>query len=128
MFRAAYPSSSGAPNCICSLWFIYPCSDRPYSRLSLDNGRSPHVYTNQRLQIQFRAPDDEQYAPSINFGIINFITRLHLFGYFCECTEVFCLLKAAITLSCSVNSYTTFGVEHEEQRRWCLKSFPEIEI
>jgi len=28
----------------------------------LDNGRSPHVYVNQRLQIQFGAPDDERYA------------------------------------------------------------------
>ena len=28
--------------------------------LSLDNGRSPHVYTNQRMLIQFRAPDDER--------------------------------------------------------------------
>jgi len=46
MFRAAYRSSSGAPNCICSLWFIYP----------------KHV------------------EPSINFGIINSITRLHLVG------------------------------------------------
>jgi len=33
MFRAAYLSSSGAPNCICSLWFIYPCGDQPLSRL-----------------------------------------------------------------------------------------------
>jgi hypothetical protein len=31
-------------------------------KLSLDNGRSPHVYINQRLQIQFGAPDDERYA------------------------------------------------------------------
>jgi len=30
--------------------------------LSLGNGRSPHVYVNQRLQIQFRAPDDERCA------------------------------------------------------------------
>jgi len=30
--------------------------------LSLDNGRSPHGCINQRLQIQFRAPDDEQCA------------------------------------------------------------------
>ena len=30
--------------------------------LSLGNGRSPHVYINQRLQIQFRAPDDERCA------------------------------------------------------------------
>jgi hypothetical protein len=42
---------------------------RPLSRLSgkifplsLDNGRLPHGYINQRLQIQFRAPDDERCA------------------------------------------------------------------
>jgi len=29
MFRAAYRSSSGALNCICNLWFIYTCGDRP---------------------------------------------------------------------------------------------------
>ena len=29
---------------------------------SLDNGRSQHVYVNQRLKIQFKAPDDERYA------------------------------------------------------------------
>ena len=35
MFRAAHRSSSGALNSsICSLWFIYPCGDRPLSRLS----------------------------------------------------------------------------------------------
>jgi len=33
MFRAAHRSSSGAQNCICSLWFIYPCRDRPLPRL-----------------------------------------------------------------------------------------------
>jgi len=33
MFRSAYRSSSGARNCICSLWFIYPYGDRPLSRL-----------------------------------------------------------------------------------------------
>ena len=33
MFQAAHRSSSGAPNCICCLWFIYPCGDRPLSRL-----------------------------------------------------------------------------------------------
>jgi len=35
MFRAAYRSSSGAPNCICSLWFTYTCGDRPLSSLRL---------------------------------------------------------------------------------------------
>jgi hypothetical protein len=34
IFRAAHRSSSGALNCICSLWFIYPCGDRPLPRLS----------------------------------------------------------------------------------------------
>jgi len=63
MFRAAHGSSSGALNYTCSLWFIYPCGDRPLPRLSLGNGRSPHGYTKQRLQVQFRAPDDERCAP-----------------------------------------------------------------
>ena len=59
MFRAAYRSSSGALNCICILWFIYPCgagrcpgwveTQFPHS---LDNDRSPHGCINQRL---FRA-------------------------------------------------------------------------
>jgi len=31
MFRAAYRSSSGAPNCIWSLWFLYLCGDRQLS-------------------------------------------------------------------------------------------------
>ena len=75
MFRAAHCSSLGALNCVCSLWFIYPCGDRPLPRLG--NGRSPHGYINQRLQIQFRTPDGEA---SINFGIINSITKLHLVG------------------------------------------------
>jgi hypothetical protein len=34
MFQAAHHSSSGALNCICSLWFIYPYGDRPLPRLS----------------------------------------------------------------------------------------------
>jgi hypothetical protein len=29
MFLAAHRSSSGALNCICSLWFTYTCGDRP---------------------------------------------------------------------------------------------------
>jgi hypothetical protein len=98
MFRAAHCSSSGAPNCICSLLFIYTCGDRPLSRLngnsiptqfslSLDNGRSPHVCTNKRLQIQFRAPDDERYVAETCWAFNKFwnnksITRWHLVVYF----------------------------------------------
>jgi len=33
MFRVACRSSLGASNCVCSLWFIYPCGDWPLSRL-----------------------------------------------------------------------------------------------
>jgi hypothetical protein len=39
--------------------FIIPEWEIP---LSLDNGWSPHGYINQRLQIQFRAPDDVRCA------------------------------------------------------------------
>jgi hypothetical protein len=60
MFRGAHRSSSEDLNYICSLWFIYPCGDWPLSRLSLDNGRSPHGYINQRLQTEFKVPDDER--------------------------------------------------------------------
>jgi len=35
MFRSAYRSSSGAPNCIYSLWFTYACGDRPLSSQAL---------------------------------------------------------------------------------------------
>jgi hypothetical protein len=53
--------------------------------LSLGNDWSPHGYINQRLQIQFGAPDDERCTarniqPWINFGIISSITKLHLVG------------------------------------------------
>ena len=58
MFRAAHRSSSVALNSIYSLWFIYPCGDRP----TAGHHRSKHV------------------EPSINFGIINSITKLHLVG------------------------------------------------
>jgi len=34
MFPAAHRSSSGALNCICCLWFIYPNGDRPLPKLS----------------------------------------------------------------------------------------------
>jgi hypothetical protein len=53
---------------------------------SLGNGWSPYGHINQRLQIKFRAPDDERCAARNmlslfkNFGIINSITNLHLFG------------------------------------------------
>jgi hypothetical protein len=74
MFRAAHHSSSGALNCVCSLWFIYPWGDRLLPRLSgkwihfplsFGNGR----YINQRLQTQFRTPDDEGCAAQNMFSL-----------------------------------------------------------
>jgi len=67
MFPAAHRSSSGALNFICSLWFIYPCGDRPLSRLS------GHCSVER----------------SINFGIINSITKLHLVGISTEKNVIF---------------------------------------
>jgi len=64
--------------------------------LSLGNDQSPYGHINQRLQIQFRAPDDERCAARNmwilfkNFGIINSITKLHLVGISTElCTLLF---------------------------------------
>ena len=101
MFRAAHRSSSRALNCICSLWlYTHVVTGRcqgwvgngiSHFPFSLGNERSPHGYINQRLQIQFKAPDDERCArskhvePSINFVIINFITKLYLVGISSEC-------------------------------------------
>jgi hypothetical protein len=34
IFRAAHRSSSGALNCTCNPWFIYPCGDQPLPSLS----------------------------------------------------------------------------------------------
>jgi hypothetical protein len=63
MFRAAYGSSSGALTVFAASGLhSHVVIGRCQFQLRLDNGRSPHVYVNQRLQIQFRAPNDERYA------------------------------------------------------------------
>ena len=91
MFRAAYRLSSGAPNCICSLWFIYPCGDR--SRLGgvpTQPGQQPvttWVYKPEAANTVWSSwwwavCCSKHVEPSINFEIINSITRLHLVGYF----------------------------------------------
>jgi len=93
MFRAAYRSSSGAPNCICSLLFIYPYGDQPLPRLS---GHSVPTQPWQRLFAIWVYKQEAANAvwsswwwavcrskhaePSKNFGIINSITMLHLVG------------------------------------------------
>ena len=77
--KAQHVSSGTRPIIRSSKLYLQPLVYIPMSPppLSLDNGQSPHGYINQRLQVQFRAPHVE---PSINFGIINSITKLHLVG------------------------------------------------
>jgi hypothetical protein len=60
MFRAAYRSSLGLQTVFEAVvqagWKLREFPPSP------DNGRSPHGYINQRLQIQFGARDDGRYA------------------------------------------------------------------
>jgi len=75
----------------------------------------PHGYINQRLQIVWSSwwwavCRSKHVGPSINFGIINSITRLHLAGYFywCKCRI---MLSGKTDSSCA--AFTCF--------RTCLK-------
>ena len=92
MFRVAHRSSSGTLNCIFSLWFIYPCGDRLLPRL---NGKLPTQPRQWMVTTWVYKPEaantvqsswwwavcrSKHVQPSINFGIINSITKLHLVG------------------------------------------------
>jgi hypothetical protein len=85
MFWAAYRSSSGDPNYICSLWFIYPCGDWP----THPGQRSVTIWIYKQEAANtvwsswwWTVCRPKHVEPSINFGIIHSITRLHLIGYF----------------------------------------------
>jgi hypothetical protein len=94
MFRAAYRSSSWAPNCVCSLWFIYPCGDQSLSSLGGWLHTQPGQWPVTTCLYKPKAGNtvwnswwwvvcgSKHVKPSINFGIINSITRLHLVGCF----------------------------------------------
>jgi hypothetical protein len=114
MFRAAYRSSSEAPNCICSLWYIYQCGDRSLCRLCGNWITYLNCYYWSTLTVEITDPVPTQpgqlpvttsvykpeavntvwsswwwavcrlkyVEPSITFGVINSIRRLHLVGYF----------------------------------------------
>jgi hypothetical protein len=82
MFRAAHRPSSGAMNSICSLWLIYPFGDRP---LSWQRPITTWIYkpeaANAFQSSWWWAVCHSKHAePSINFEIINSITKLHLVG------------------------------------------------
>jgi len=52
MFREAYRSSSGAPNRICSLWFIYCNKVKDFLYRIYTKSFTLLQYINQRLQIK----------------------------------------------------------------------------
>jgi hypothetical protein len=106
MFQAAHLSSSGALNCIWRLWFLYPRGDRLLPRLS--GHWSAHSALQKTVTIWTYKPDAantvwsswwwavcllKHAQPSINFGIINSITKLHLVDI---STELYCLSCCAI--------------------------------
>ena len=85
--------SSGIPliiralNCICSLWFTYTCGDRPLSSLTWQRPVTTCVCKPEAANTVYSfwwwtVCRSKHVEPSINVGIINSITRLHLVGYF----------------------------------------------
>jgi hypothetical protein len=80
LFREAYHSLSGAPNCIFSLWNRVPTQSgkRPVTTCVYKPEAANKVWSSWCWAV-CRSKHDE---PSINFGIINSITWLHLVGYF----------------------------------------------
>ena len=87
MFRAAYRSSSGALNCICSLWCT--CGDRPMPSPTQTWQRSvttcvykPEAANTVWSSWWWAVCSSKHVEPSINVWIINSITRLRLVGYF----------------------------------------------
>jgi len=97
MFRAAHRSSSGALNCICGLWFILhmwwpafvksewemdPFPTQPWQRPVTTCVYNPEAANTVYSSWWWAVCCSKHVEPSINFGIINSITRLHLVGYF----------------------------------------------
>jgi hypothetical protein len=99
MFRASHRSSSGAPNCICSLWFIY-CNmikdfvyiiHSPYYNINILIWTMYNIYKILYLIAVYKPEAantvqsswwwalcrSKRVEPSINFGIINLATAGH---------------------------------------------------
>jgi len=138
MFRAAYRSLSGALNCICSLWFIYPCGDRPLSRLG---GKTFPTQPRQRPVTTWVYNPEAAYTvwsswwelcgskhvePSIKFGIINSITRLHLVRCFYWLMFKYCG-RVFICVQCFIPGlrFHFMGVVCEDKQRSFFKVLSE---
>jgi len=80
MFRAAHRSSSGALNCICSLWFIWACGEKkkiptqPWQRPVTTWVYKPEAANTVQSFWWWAVCRSKDAEPSINFGVINSIT------------------------------------------------------
>ena len=98
MFRAAHRSSPGALHCSCSLWFIYPCGDRswemdpfptqPWQRPVTTSVYKPEAAYTVQSSWWWAVCRSNHVESSINFGIINSITKLHLVGISTELSKM----------------------------------------
>jgi hypothetical protein len=85
MFRAA----SVAPNCICRLWFIYSVPTQPGQRpVTTWAVYKPEAANTVWSSWWWAVCRSKHAEPSVSFGIINSIIRLHLVGYFYWCIQL----------------------------------------
>ena len=103
MFRAAHRSPSGALNCICSLWVgngsMDPFPTQPWQRPVTSWVYTPEAANTVYSSWWWAVCRSKHVEPSINFGIINSITKLHLVGIATESLKwKFGLLLHTITL------------------------------
>jgi hypothetical protein len=81
MFRGAHRSSSGAPNYFQPLVYI-PVPTQPGKRPVTTWVYKPEAENTVWSSWWWAVGRSKRVEPSINFGIINSITGLHLVGYF----------------------------------------------
>jgi hypothetical protein len=106
MFWAAHRSSTGALNCICSLWFLYPL---PRQRPVTTWVYKPEAANTVWSFWWWAVCRSKHVKPSLNFGIMNSIRKLHLVG-----------ISAETVYYISVNCSTCFG--------WLLHPLPGTHI
>ena len=83
MFRAVHRSSSGALNCICSLWFICPYGDQPLPRLSLGNIFWSRVVCVDATFHAFKISTRDEVI-SLPLRLLYFLENIQLLPIFCD--------------------------------------------
>jgi hypothetical protein len=130
MFWAAHRSSSGAPNGICSLVYIHmwwpAVVQADWELTPTQSGQRPvttSVYKPEAADTIWSSwwwavCRSKHVKPSINFGIINSITRLHLVGYFYWFHTLFgyyalhTIHQSQMTSVCSLRNAASYTVYH----------------